>query len=66
MVNTLYGLIFHPDCTYERKTFVGQENNNTMERYKNTLETFSLEIFKFFSYFGVFFTLLNMFMCWLL
>ena len=33
---------------------------------KNTLETFSLEIFKFFSYFDVFFTLLNMFMCWLL
>ena len=33
---------------------------------KNTLETFSLEIFKIFSYFGEFFTLLNMFMCWLI
>ena len=37
-----------------------------MARYKNTLEIFSLEIFRIFSYFSVFFTLLDMFMWWLL
>ena len=60
------GLIFCPDYTHERKTFVGQEITILWQDIKNTLETFSLEIFKFFSYFDVFFTLLNMFMCWLL
>ena len=57
-------VFFYPD--YERKTLVGQEITILWQDIKNTHETFSLEKFKFFICFGVFFTLLNMFMCWLL
>ena len=50
----------------KKKTFIGQETTILWQDIKNTLVTFSLKLFKIFSYFGVFFTLLNMFMCWLL
>ena len=65
-IHRAYGLIFHYFYSHEIKTFVGQEITILWQDIKNTLEIFSLEIFKFISYLSVFFTLLNMFMWWLL
>ena len=50
-----YGLIFHPGYTHERKAFVGQEIITLWQDIKNSLETFTLEIFQIFSYFCVIF-----------